>query len=372
MLEDLIDWFKSNGGHLHKSLYLKEVDGLRGFYTSEKIKKDTILATCPEKLSFGEKDDDYTTILHKLIIEKHKNEKSFHFNYINILPTLDDFKKSHSFFFNPEELKIIKTLSPSVFNIANTSITTRENVQKKIIEKDSTITSEDIIWAYLIVSTRAWSPFTLLPLVDLFNHNTKRGNAKAYDAELNRHILSSKVDYEAGDQIFISYGLQDCVNLALNYGFFNKDDDNNLVIKDLLYKGTTPLRYAVGNLLQDYHFNTSIINNTINCQMTTKSGSFYFNKKDITSQNTLKILKTLAIKDYSELQKKEGNLLNTYIIISDILNASVSKINLDLVDMKYIPNSLKILTDALKCKLEIKEKVDNWMKQSLLKQAKIL
>ena len=372
MLEGYIDWFKSNGGHLHKSLYINKVDGLRGFYTSEKIKKGSILATCPEKLAFGEKDDDYTTQIHKLIIEKRKNEESFYFNYLQNLPTLDDYKKSHSFLFNPEELQIVKTLSPAAFDIINSSITSKDNLQKKIIEEDTTITGEEVEWAHLVVRTRSWGPHLLLPLVDLFNHNNKRGQAKSYDNELKRHIISAKVDYEAGDQIFISYGVQDCTNLAVNYGFFNKDDDNNMVIADLLYKGGTPLHYAVGNLLQDYHFKTNIVNNTIHCQMTPKSGPLYFNKKDIMTQGALKLLKILAIKDYSELQKKEGNLLNTYVIISDILNASLSNINLDIVDMNYIPNSLKILVEALKYKLEIKETVDNWMKQSLLKQAKIL
>ncbi|KAJ0408512.1 hypothetical protein P43SY_006442 [Pythium insidiosum] len=98
---------------------------------------------------------------------------------------------------------------------------------------NSMVPPERFFWAISVLMSRATSgkaqPFTLIPFFDWFNH-THDGDecGHEYDAEQGFVVYTTR-EYQAGEQLCISYGRHGNTRLLRNYGFTIPSNSNDTV-----------------------------------------------------------------------------------------------------------------------------------------------
>jgi len=220
--------------------------------------------------------EDSPTLVEKLKYEKSLGETSLLAPWLNLLPTLDDFKDMPRFWEN-DRLDFVKKFDGG-------QLKARLEIDQPRIDKCNDP------WALAIVDSRTnYLPdetYSLTPMLDMFNHDATYRTSARVDEENNLmlgvssdSILASasapNIDWKdqvfgflkgaagdktkQGNEVFISYGDFDNIELLSNYGFCSVDNASNIETFKVRYvgMGSEPALLAVDNQGEiDNMFNT--------------------------------------------------------------------------------------------------------------------
>ena len=187
--------------------------------------------------------EDLPTLIEKLKYEKSLGVASTYAPWLELFPKIDDFKDMPRFW-KQDRLDFVKRFDGG-------QLEARMEIDQPRIDKC------DDPWALAIVDSRTnYLPddtYSLTPMLDMFNHDaTYRTSARVDDdRKLMLDVVSdsilapssetSSVDWkdqvfgflkggveEKGNEVFISYGDFDNIELLSNYGFCSVDNASNI------------------------------------------------------------------------------------------------------------------------------------------------
>lgn len=206
--------------------------------------------------------EDLPTLIEKLKFEKSLGDGSSYAPWLNLFPSIDDFKDMPRFW-NEDRLAFVKNYDGGQLNA-------------RLEIDESRINKCDDQWALAIVDSRTnYLPdetYSLTPMLDMFNHDATYRTSARVDEERNLNlgvssdsilVASSKtsVDWKdqvfgffgdkkkQGNEIFISYGDFDNIELLSNYGFCSVENASNIEQFRVrsLGMGTDPTLLVVDN-----------------------------------------------------------------------------------------------------------------------------
>jgi len=419
--DQLLSWFKLNGGYLHPSLERRSnQNGIFGIYATGPISPNKELIRIPDNLIISHATisremppewADQTKVIYNLLLQKQLGPESFYQPIFKCLPTMNEFKNYHPFFISSEEKARLKTLDVSYemlqesyeqgFKETETAIQTEQEklVANGSLTVDQTLTSEEILWGFFVYKTRAWGD-GIIPIMDMFNHSNQSGSMKTTILEpitdstttpdgstspdstspddspkipTKLHTLVSKIDYYPGDQVYDSYGSKDNIRLAYDYGF--QDPENlDLVIPFFVnFTGRTPLHYGIARRLIERGMKATIKEDqSIYCFYQNyylendKRGLVNaFTDQGVTTE-LVKLFQTFAINNYSELEIGQGQLTQALkllkIYLDDMLKNTPSgdqiKTELDRSDLSA---GYRVCLLTLQRRIKILEKSREWI-----------
>jgi len=170
------------------------------------------------------------------LINELANKESFWAPYLSTLPT--DFS-SFPIFWSEEDLAELQasSLRETIVSSKKLLEQTFARLSKNLIQANPTLfpnglTYEQYIWAYCVVSSRAWTfgnNFVLVPLGDLLNHRPDAG-FPGVDVSGQYLEVNATQDYIKGDQVFMSYGNKSNSELLGTYGFILEDNPHEAAI----------------------------------------------------------------------------------------------------------------------------------------------
>jgi len=214
--------------------------------------------------------EDVPTLVEKLKYEKSLGDASTYAPWLNLFPTIDDFKDMPRFW-NQERLDFVKKFDGG-------QLEARLEIDQPRIDKCADP------WALAIVDSRTnYLPdetYSLTPMLDMFNHDATYKTSARVDEERtlmldvsSDSILKSSnipsLDWkdqvfgffkgEEGNEVYISYGDFDNIELLSNYGFCSVENASNIEQFRVrsLGMGTTPSLLVVDKMgTIDNFFNT--------------------------------------------------------------------------------------------------------------------
>jgi hypothetical protein len=224
---NLCNWMSTNGGFVNPKLSLINGQFGRTVIANQKIENEDIF-TLPKNLVLNHENCDLNiegdqfkhrdlTVIS--LLKEYYKPNSFWKDYLNLLPSLSEFKE------HPLVIYIkgnFPTVSESIYNKVqnlNNEFTSlydkliEINNQHKIVES---FTKEDLLWAFLITSTRMWTGFGLVPFADLLQHSNN-SNMILSDRDSNLFMMTDYIG--EGEEVFDNYALNDDITLFVNFGF---------------------------------------------------------------------------------------------------------------------------------------------------------
>ena len=222
-----LDWALAHGLFLHPSIERREVNGIYGMYATADIPKETLLASFPcdqlidsTKGPFGDSEDARAlNWLHAAACELGNKNTTFN-GVIAGFESLAELKRYSYYFFNEDDLATLNDMHPVLCMWVREAKQQADHIIDIVAKAEPSCSKEDIVCTYLNMRSRAFHPFGVVPVLDQFNHSDLLGQSDKFsDGKLCVH---AKVDYQAGAQLFISYGAKDLYDHAIHYNYFDQ------------------------------------------------------------------------------------------------------------------------------------------------------
>jgi len=170
-----------------------------------------------------DRNDDFHTLAFFLLHERfNEQQNSYWWPYLNLLPTLNDYKANNPLFFSEEKLSF---LSGSDIKNQITENANRYIRQFNAISSDATVTGalgsawtrDNYLWAATILDSRSiwWDGIRhLVPLLDLINcqelTDVNAIHKTELDAANDNALTWSPDNFKSGGQVFENYGQVSC------------------------------------------------------------------------------------------------------------------------------------------------------------------
>jgi hypothetical protein len=395
--QNLKKWITDNGGFIHDSLNLDILNSSRGIVVKEKIPQGTKLYEIPLLLTininlsseinkFESKGVTYNQhlikkilLIQKLYLEFQKKEESFYYHYLSLLPLLKDLSDQplYKAYYNKDIKTFVEKFKVYNERVILLILEELENVNQCITYFNSLeqtnnkiISCEDILYYYLLINTRSWGEYGMVPFLDLFQHRSI--NYTEFIDDTVKKILKCTSNKKLRENrfVYINYGIFDEEKLYTNYGFIaqNKkvsyprftnvflnlqiDQKNNL--DQFIYNQISILNSNTNIKNKLYFSNEEKLNETlmyylriINLNLTdmknidwTQTNLYYSNR--ISLENELKCYKMLLslINSKFEIQKKldiinknDDEFLQTLKLLSNIEINNLTSLKLTIVKL---------------------------------------
>ncbi len=371
MYDDLVKWIKDNGGYIHPDLHIVSENKNNHTYCSvhykqtHPVKLNSKITQIPHKLTISrelfeeiighnnysqyiECDEKYFKLIVALIYEAFKKESSFYYPYIRTLPNLASFE-SHPIllnFFNKDTFSSLDSLNLEFTKIIRFKSNKLENLIKSILSFtqefkifDSSISEnelkEKIIWAYMILSTRAWSD-NLIPYNDLFNHKNSSNvilvvenkAEAAYSYFSDSQFQNKNSSYE----IYGNYGHYALMSLQSYYNFLAEDGINSLCLPFSL-KANDEFAELKTQEIKKCNFSQKKIllsNNGVSKQL------FVMMRILSLDKNEYKILSQKKDKNkYYNIVSYKNELRSIRLLIHTVLNLKKENFSLEIMNKTY-------------------------------------
>lgn len=221
-------WASERGLFLDKAIERKQVNGVFGMYTSRDIPANTVVASFPVKnllkpqklVKFApEHDNDDLNYVLAASRELAKGDQSRFTGIFDGFELLEDMRSYSTTFITEPELQLLKSFHPTAYTWIVGANQNSQKVVDAILAQDPTLTRETILTVYLNHKSRSVRNIGTVPVLDQFNHSDRHGNPKT--VQDGRVCVRTKVDYAAGDQVFITYGRKDLLQHAIHYNYFD-------------------------------------------------------------------------------------------------------------------------------------------------------
>ena len=215
--QQLVEWVISHGGRVDSRMTMKrDSNGIRGVLASEPIEENTELLHCPWELVIGsqslddqmESSEDMCNVVKMLDSQFQLGNESFYWPYLtNIdVPRLGAM-------WEPAAIKELQGLPPSQDIHRHHewfSKSCRRNEDKADIDKSTKLALASFVSRTTTVG--------MVPIYDLLNHHNGLKNAKLFVTEDGVKLRTTRL-VEAGEQLYLSYGLRPSSQMYRDYGF---------------------------------------------------------------------------------------------------------------------------------------------------------
>ena len=229
--ERCLSWALEQGLQLDERIERKQVNGVYGMYAKQPIPKNTILASFPKKRLIPARQSNRQSPnfpeavkrLHAAAIEIEKGERSKFYGCVGSLESYEALRSHSFYFFTETELQFVQRLNPVLFQLVQQSKFTADSIKQYIKQADASISEEVAVQTALNSFSRSWGNSGFIPVLDLFNHSDKKGRTlKIMSGDRVGHV--SAVDYQAGEQVFVSYSRKDLMSQTILFNYFDETD----------------------------------------------------------------------------------------------------------------------------------------------------
>lgn len=229
--ESQYNWALNNGVVIHDQLERKCVNGVYGMYAQSDIPANSLLTSIPKKILVKPDPQRYPAKTSLSVQQLHATSKelalgehsklapSFH-----LFESIEDFKACSSYFCSAKEAEIIAELSPMLAREVAKQTSETNAICEALYQYDPSLSKTQYLETILNFKSRAIGRSGFVLIAESFNHSTVKGDF--YGGDDTHVTLKTKVNYQAGDQVYISYGLLDLFTHAINYNYFDPDDQH--------------------------------------------------------------------------------------------------------------------------------------------------
>jgi hypothetical protein len=222
----LKEWAEKLGYKLSPSVEYKVVDGVGGMYAKNDINEYDVLYSGPGSVKAEWVGNNLTLDYLSDVIREYKlgTESEIH-QMFSAFETIEFFKEYSIYFVTDSELETLQQISQSAWVYAQQYRNKLKNHFEWLRGKfGNDVTDDDIIYILLNSESRAWGDGGFNPILDLFNHSSRKGNARMRVGSENRFVLGARTSYKKGEQIYDSYGQSDIYHYCAAYNFFDPSD----------------------------------------------------------------------------------------------------------------------------------------------------
>lgn len=222
----LKEWAEKLGYKLSPSVEYKVVDGVGGMYAKNDINEYDVLYSGPGSVKAEWVGNNLTLDYLSDVIREYKlgTESEIH-QMFSAFETIEFFKEYSIYFVTDSELETLQQISQSAWVYAQEYRNNLKNQFEWLRGKfGNDVTDDDIIYILLNSESRAWGDGGFNPILDLFNHSSRKGNARMRVGSENRFVLGARTSYKKGEQIYDSYGQSDIYHYCAAYNFFDPSD----------------------------------------------------------------------------------------------------------------------------------------------------
>lgn len=237
--QKLVKWIEKNGGYL-KNFQIKEGNDGKTLITKENISSGEEILRIPSKLFingrvFKEQDiSKEAKTIGEFIVELKKGKTSFFEPYLNLLPSIESFKKHPLRQLNSKNVRRWNQINPDfVYYVLQ--------LQKKYIDISKELDffpKQLVLYGFLILYTRAWINklnCSLVPVMDLLQHQNSacKGNLifsndqYFYSMKINKNINKN-------NEVFDNYGCKSNLEFLAQYNFIDQNPIQPIQISDQL------------------------------------------------------------------------------------------------------------------------------------------
>lgn len=161
-----------------------------------------------------------------------------------------------------------------------------------------------LLRATSVILSRAVSgksmPFTLVPVMDLFNHSKTHNCNHRYDNSSDSFVVETTRDVRAGEELVINYGeLRDNVSMFCVYGFVEHDNPNDRLRISMAPSGDGQSQ-RVESVLERFHLGSSQHSHVCEVQPQRPGAALH----ELVSINTLPFLRVYSLSE-EQLQRPD-------------------------------------------------------------------
>lgn len=214
--------------NINDNLYILDKPS-RGIATLEKIKKNEIIVSIPDKFlltlssipyyqELKNKVHDNSIFAIFLLQESEKKRKSKWEFYIKSFPSRQSIEKDFPIFWKKSMFQNEKQLEILVTQY-RTQIQNDLKIIKKILKLNNII-YKDYLYFRVLVTSRIFcyqNKIYMVPYIDLFNHAKNPNTTWFY--KNNHFVLKAISDIPQNSEIYDNYGNKNNIYLKLYYGF---------------------------------------------------------------------------------------------------------------------------------------------------------
>ena len=232
---ELYNWLFRNGATLKVAIVNNE-NNYRSLFASERLITKQNVVFIPEKCIITLKNaklcdfvktlsntsifSTHTLLGLYLLEEKYKQQSSFFYPYIKLLP---ENYKSMPLFFDDETFQELKG-SHCQTMLLSQRLSLHNEYKKIAQELQNKICLDDFLWARTAVITRVFNcgKFViegLVPISDMMNHSLSPNLGWEYDDDIHGFKMTSLKPILKNMQLFDSYGPKCNSRYFINYGF---------------------------------------------------------------------------------------------------------------------------------------------------------
>lgn len=341
-----LTWAKNNGLDMDPRIERKQVNGVYGMYASAPIPKSTVMVSFPKKNLIPNRTDvvyppgtpEAVKRCHAAAIELSKADASEYFGCVAAMEGIETLRAHSYYFFTKEELQFIERLNPVLHQLIHESKYAADNLKQHIQRLDPNLNEDLIITVILNSFSRSWGQNGFLPVMDLFNHSDRKGLTlkNLVDDKLG-HVTG--VDYQAGEQIFISYSRKDMLNHAILYNYF---DPEGVHFIDYSVRAiqviNSNIKQKVFNMLsQHYHMQQYDINGVKHVRLAPHNLFFQENGPSL---KLLDFFQLSSIKTEQELQTGRSETKTVFANILSTIDAFLSANKVENFELSDVPEKL--------------------------------
>mgnify|MGYP000149596243 CR=1 FL=1 len=363
-----LDWAVSNGLILNNNVERKCVDGIWGMYASKNLDKDELLGSFPTTNLINPNQLDYPKEASNSARQIHTSATEYaapSSHYSPLFLCHDDtetLKLFSTYFSNEKELNALKEISTGLFN----EIIKQNHLNKTLINAlyrfDSSIDIDTYTAVTLNYNSRAMGSQGFVPILDCFNHSDEKG--MSIDSGGDTVILKTKVSYKKGEQVFVSYGTLDIYSHAINYNYFDPNNQHFIQFGkrfNFPVLGKADLDFA-NQLKKSHNVNLHKYNGMVTYSIDDRAA---FLSEQGPSKRLIGIVKTLCAKENNKSHINESDNQQVKQKLLNLLSQLDNQNNVDKFGSKYMPRRIRYLYHMLQKEKQMIALNKQWVEENL-------
>ena len=215
---------------LHNKIARESREGVKGFYATDKLETGELLAQInkveffPSSEALPSNASLASRQIHALATALNDTQSP---NPLVQLFNSEEFYQENSIYYaNERELRIMFDASDYFKRHVSSFIKNNQTIINSLVQFDPSISARTYETSLLSYNSRAMGRLGFVPFIDCFNHN--RLNGLSIEVSNNRIKLISKGVINPGDQVCTTYGNVDIQTHAIQYNYYDAQDDHVL------------------------------------------------------------------------------------------------------------------------------------------------
>lgn len=351
--EIALEWAKERGLKILPTIQRKTTNRVAGLYATEQINKGTLLASIPVSSLIQPEDNFYppntstaAKYIHSTSTEITRGLKSNFQPIFGLFDPKEYLSQNSVQYFSQEELALLETASPALAQQVNHFIHSNKALIDALKSFDPSIDLDTYEYVSLNYASRAMTDKGFVPILDCFNHNDAAGSGIEKKDELL--LLTARKTYLTGEQIFVTYGVLDIFQHAINYNYYDPTGTHYIPIKRFRFPR---IPQSTVQSIQAVDANTRVLQSGPVASIHNPNAHLSLNGP---SHKLLEILKNLANDEYH----LKASLLN-------LLDHLDHQNNIQQLSKQKFKGRLKRFYNALSKEKEIIASNRIWLKNNL-------